>query len=344
MDLDNHQSTDCGEMTDKEQLFKELWEQQRGVFEAWGRFVQQEICAKIEAFSLEKAQKGLLKLPVQYRLKETDSLLEKAFRRGKNYIDPIAEIEDKVGLRVVVLSTDELFAIKDLIENMDEFLIQPAKDFKEEIKSQPSVFEYQSIHYVLRPKNQFKYEGVEIYSDTTCELQLRTLLQHAHSELTHDTVYKPTVKADSEVVRAVSKSMALLEVTDDYFSLVKRKIDEASKVSNTISNILSKFYLNLVCDIKPENKLNFAIIDFHSQWINIETFETDLGVFLDMKKYIPKKIKQKSDRIIYFRQPAILLVYFCVSNFSSQVVTSNPIEESILKLIFSDIGAIYPEI
>src|SRR3546814_12228521 len=38
---------------------------------------------------------------------------------------------------------------------------------------------------------------------TPCEVQLRTLLQHAHSQLTHDTIYKPKTIASSHTKRFV---------------------------------------------------------------------------------------------------------------------------------------------
>ena len=46
---------------------------------------------------------------------------------------------------------------------------------------------------------------------------MRTLLQHAHSELTHDTIYKPSVVQTPAMLRAAAKSMALIEATGDYF-------------------------------------------------------------------------------------------------------------------------------
>ena len=51
----------------------------------------------------------------------------------------------------------------------------------------------------------------------TCEIQIRTLLQHAFAEVSHDSTYKGPYKNDKGILRHLAKSMALMEATDDYF-------------------------------------------------------------------------------------------------------------------------------
>nr|WP_249804714.1 MULTISPECIES: hypothetical protein [unclassified Bradyrhizobium] len=69
------------------------------------------------------------------------------------------------------------------------------------IAKTPYEFRYQSVHYIVRSRGDQKLDGQNITAGTPCEVQIRTLLQHAHSELTHDTIYKPSVKGTPAIAR-----------------------------------------------------------------------------------------------------------------------------------------------
>ncbi|TOO37902.1 (p)ppGpp synthetase, partial [Vibrio parahaemolyticus] len=79
------------------------------------------------------------------------------------------------------------------------------------------------MHYVVRARVDLQVKGLMIKAGTPCEIQVRTLLQHAYAELTHDAVYKAKTVVEPEVHRTVAKSMALIETTDDFFSDVNNK-------------------------------------------------------------------------------------------------------------------------
>src|SRR5690606_22227118 len=98
------------------------------------------------------------------------------------------------------------------------------KDFEAEREAHPLEFVYQSVHYVLKSKPGQAFNGVNLPAGLACEIQVRTLLQHAHSELTHDTLYKPKATAKPAVHRTVAKSMALIEATDEFFDEAMRKL------------------------------------------------------------------------------------------------------------------------
>ena len=152
-----------------------------------------------------------LKLPVIPRVKTQDSLLQKAFYRAKNYENPYEDIEDKVGLRFVVLLAEDIRTIEAAINDEPRWVAMLARDFELEREAKPYEFDYQSLHYVVRSKLPLEYEGYSIPADFSCEVQVRTLLQHAYSELTHDTIYKPSVRATPAIKRTAAKSMALIE-------------------------------------------------------------------------------------------------------------------------------------
>ena len=88
-------------MTETE--FLERWREELPAYTAWGKFVAQKLSGAIETTVSPVSLEAFLKIPVKSRAKQEDSLLQKAFHRNKGYQDPYNDIEDKVGLRFVVL-------------------------------------------------------------------------------------------------------------------------------------------------------------------------------------------------------------------------------------------------
>jgi putative GTP pyrophosphokinase len=93
------------------------YEAEQPLYAAWGRFVTGEISSAVLA-SLPAGQplKHFLKVPPASRTKTVASLVGKAYIRGKNYVDPYAEITDKVGTRFVVLLLPDVDRVKTVVE------------------------------------------------------------------------------------------------------------------------------------------------------------------------------------------------------------------------------------
>ncbi|MHC4051367.1 GTP pyrophosphokinase [Bradyrhizobium sp. 25ACV] len=198
----------------REQEFLERWRRESPAYSAWGKFVVEKLSEAISVFASPVGLEVFLRIPVKARLKAEDSLLQKAFHRGKEYQSPYDEIEDKVGIRYVVLLGSEVKKIDDAILSVNDWIAEKARDYVQEQMLRPYEFDYQSLHYIVRSRNLINFESVEIPADTPCEIQVRTLLQHAYSELTHDTIYKPNVQATPSLKRSAAKSMALIEASD----------------------------------------------------------------------------------------------------------------------------------
>lgn len=320
----------------REEEFLERWAIEEPMYLAWGKFVAAEICSritdKVEASDIDL----FLRLPVKPRLKTTKSLLQKAFYR-KSYKDPYQEIEDKIGIRCVVLLSYDIRTIEDAIVQAPQlWRAQMARDYEQERSKKPTEFGYQSLHYVVRAKHGNTFDGVEIVEGTPCEIQVRTLLQHAYSELTHDTLYKPSVKATPEMQRAAAKSMALIEATDDYFLQVANLIATATAGAKEMEAILEKTYQEFVGNAPDEGALNSLLIDHYGQ-MSGDGFQGVLPEFLGSKPYIAQRIRDRSGQAIY-RVSGILLVYYCVSNFPNAAMMDSPIDDDDLRLIYSDLG------
>ena len=101
--------------------FKELWDAEKPIYRAWGEHVVNTITQELEKRG--KKLDSFLKTPAKYRLKDDDTLIDKAFYRpGKDYSAPYQQIEDKVGARFIVLLLDDIKEICDVIKKTDDWV------------------------------------------------------------------------------------------------------------------------------------------------------------------------------------------------------------------------------
>ena len=174
---------------------------------------------------------------------------------------------------------------------------------------------------------------ITIPSNTPCEIQIRTLLQHAYSELTHDTVYKPQKKAEPQVHRLIARSMAMIETTDIIFGEVIEMVNNENDIISTILPILQDEYQKM---FKPDfqKNINIMILDAYRdeiQEINID----ELMEFIKLNKcLLENQIKRRYKRNLLFRQPVVILLYYLVSQKRDIVKQKWPMIKDILKPIY----------
>lgn len=319
--------------------FLAKWQSEEPIYRAWGRFVQEEIERTLQNTSPSVDLQSFLKIPPQPRLKAVDSLIGKAFHRGKPYQDPYADIEDKVGLRFVVLLTADILKLKDVIEASDRWSWSLDKDFEADRDSRPMEFAYQSKHYVLKAATDTKTAGLVIPKGTPCEIQLRTLLQHAHSELTHDNIYKrdPGTEITKKIERTVAKSMALIEAVDDFFAQVLDELEKSSEAERNALTDLSQLYAQHVGRTAHVDKSNAIVLHaFRDQLGN--TFRPRLEALLAGKPFIGERIRDRFESQYTFRQAWILLAYLVVSEIPNVTAERWPLTVQEIEPVFTDMG------
>lgn len=324
-------------MTEAE--FIEKWRTEKAAYAAWGTFVKEQIETALsrehEALRLDY----FIKIPAIPRLKEEDSLLGKAFHRGKTYTDCYGEIEDKVGLRFVVLLTADIQKIQAVIEASKLWSYSLDRDFEADRDNRPLEFAYQSKHYVLKAAENTTVGEVTVPSGTPIEVQLRTLLQHAHSELTHDNIYKrePGSEVTKRVERAVAKSMALIEAVDDYFVLALQELESATQLERNALADLTDLYLAHT-DMRPHiDKSNALVLHAFRDKLG-EGLRDRLRAMLQAKSFIPELIKARYDDQYIFRQPWILLAYLMVDSEPFVTAKKWPLTSEELRPIYTDLG------
>ncbi|WP_163120355.1 GTP pyrophosphokinase [Acinetobacter pittii] len=320
-------------MTENE--FLERWRTEEPIYTAWGEYIVSQIVGSLVAHQIEPDV--FLKIPVKVRTKNQKSLIDKAFYRNKPYIDPYLEIEDKVGIRFVVLLTDEVAKIGQIIQSHEKWTTLVARDFEEEKSKDPLLFSYQSMHYILRPKDEIEYKGIKITSDITCEVQIRTLLQHAHAELTHDAVYKSKRKVKPTVLRTVAKCMALIETTDNFFVETTNDLNAGPITEFKIIERLDSLYLSKTGLYSNNQKSSLIVFDTFEEFINDQLID-NISSLLEVHPYLVNKIKQRYASFNFYQQSYILFVYWLIENRKYYVTEQWPLDYKIIEYLATDIG------
>lgn len=323
-------------MTETE--FRNRWRAEHPIYTAWGDFVRQKICDRLGETVAPVSLDYFLKVPVKPRLKEESTLVDKAFHRKKPYTDPYGDITDKIGMRFVVLLTTDITIVCSALEELGTYWTHSKdRDYEAERLEKPLEFSYQSMHYIVRANANFQHGGITIPVGTPCEIQVRTLLQHAHSELTHDTLYKPKTTAQPEVKRTIAKSMALIEATDEFFTQAMAQLKNATAPQTDLLAALSQLYASAI-GIAPEvERSNQLVIDTFADRLPEDPSKV-ISEYLNGKPFIFEKVKERREANHFYRQPISLLAYYLVQTIPSQTKELWPLEIINLAQVFSDQG------
>ncbi len=327
--------------------FISLYEAERPMYEAWAGFVLNEInCGILSHAGSHVAYQEWVKIPPSYRVKQVDSLVTKAFIRKRNkYKDPYKEITDKAGIRFVVLLTSQLALLSNIVQDSVSWTYSKDKEFDEWKDDDPRMFDYQSVHYIVYATEGITHEGIEIKAGTPCEVQLRTLLQHAYAELAHDTIYKGNIGASPEVHRTFAKSMALMETTDDLLCSAKEALQNATVNINAWKNIINQEAQQRLSDIQlivDDKSTDYVLssLDYLLKKTSTEEFQT----FLEDTRYgyVCDRIRNRQDGAVEYRHSFVLLMYFLSRRFRTTLHRKWPLDLELLENVYSDLGLVKP--
>jgi len=129
---------------------------------------------------------------ISARAKSIDRFLRKADKLDDDgrtkYDDPLGQIQDQIGARIVVFYKSDVDRIHDRV--VKYFTPIEAQKLVPEKESE---FGYFGQHYVLvLPRDLIEADMDAGQIPAFFELQVKTLFQHAWSEADHDLGYKPT--------------------------------------------------------------------------------------------------------------------------------------------------------
>lgn len=325
----------------KESELRSAYEQRRPMLDAMGRWVTATLReALVRELHSESAVKKFLQIPPEPRVKETDSFLEKALIR-KRKTDPLTEITDQVGVRFVVLLLKDIDLIGRLIQ-AGPWDFQKDRDFQQERLEKADYFAYQSDHFIVRTKGVIPFEGELIPGGVTCEVQVRTILQHAYAEMAHSSAYKPPVKlpeADQQHInRALAKGSALIETTDDVFGQIKNRLEEYNQSVSALLLRSSEIYQKLTGEAcNPSSALGELIADAYRELLKDVTPD-QLEAWASEWHWIGGALKNKRVESVFYRDAIVILLGFLVSANQTSVPRRWPVDAAYLEDFYTTLG------
>lgn len=157
---------------------------------------------------------------VSERAKTIESFRDKIAR--KEYDDPLEQVEDLAGVRVVCLYDDDRARIVDICTK--EFEVIRVEDRGRDLGADR--MGYSGTHLIVRLGGAFsggRYRGI---TQLKCEIQIRTAVQDAWAMISHGMVYKHEQDVPLELRRDLNHAAALLEIAQTKFDELRVKREQ----------------------------------------------------------------------------------------------------------------------
>lgn len=195
---------------------------------------------------------------IESRVKSVDSFSEKIKRPGKFYSNPLADMPDIIGCRVIVHYGDDVGRVVDVLSR--EFSVVEHEGGHQPDKLDVDKFGYLSVHLVVAV-GEARRELLEwrFYSNFRAEIQIRTVIQHAWSAVSHALQYKQGVAIPSKLQRRLVRIAGMFELADDEFIGIRdQRLLIANEVSKSLENGETYIDLNEVAVMEGVHRWKYA--------------------------------------------------------------------------------------
>ncbi len=223
---------------------------------------------------------GVKYLSIEHRVKGEKSL-EGKLLRSDGWYHNFFELMDILGARIICYFEDDVDIIGKEIEKEFEIDKEYSSDKRKLIRSDS--FGYLSLHYICTlPKDKGYPEEL---LGLKFEIQIRTILQHAWSDIEHDIGYKSEFGVPREFVRGFARIAGLLELADEEFVRMRDGMKQysADVRKSIIDGSAGDIALNMV-SINEFMKTNVSMTDLLakiSKICNSEIEYTDATSYLE---------------------------------------------------------------
>jgi putative GTP pyrophosphokinase len=303
----------------------------------WAAYVVNHVSDMLLAEIGKERHKTFFKVSPSFRLKDEASAVRKQAKKG--YKNPFEQMTDLVGARFVVLLRTDLILLEQVMVGHAGWSASRERHYDHEVEADPEVFDYQSIHFLLRSIGDETRDGVFIPDGTVCEVQIRTVLQHAYAELCHDRIYKTASLIPSSAKRLVARCMALMETTDLMFCEAARELEQVSVDRAVWIEFLSAEYFDIT---KRQAAVNDPIcahfVDVYLHLLNGVKMTDVSGEVASQA--LRTRILDRATGVRLFASPACILCYWLVQNHHTELLRTWPNEalRSDFEQVCADLG------
>jgi ppGpp synthetase/RelA/SpoT-type nucleotidyltranferase len=157
---------------------------------------------------------------VAVRAKSTERFIQKALKIENGYPkypDPLNQIQDQIGARIVVFYLSDV----DVITKWIKGYFPPIEE-KDITLEKATEFGYEGKHFILFLPKDIKISGQ--IGPNFFEMQIVTLFQHAWGEANHDLVYKPKMEPNFEQRKKVAFTAAQAWGVDRIFDELAQEL------------------------------------------------------------------------------------------------------------------------
>jgi ppGpp synthetase/RelA/SpoT-type nucleotidyltranferase len=164
-------------------------------------------------------------IKLEHRAKDPEHFREKIGREGKSYTDPLRQVTDLCGARIIVRRVSDVPRVVEVIER--QLVLDPDNSVDKATNLDANEFDYLSVHLVVKlSQGQIDHGGYRRFRDLRAEIQIRTTLQHAWAEISHLIGYKKEPTLPYELRRRLFRLIALFELGDQEIDLLVEHVQE----------------------------------------------------------------------------------------------------------------------
>jgi putative GTP pyrophosphokinase len=190
--------------------------------------VYERFTVKVRNLLDELMHSNDINFTIEHRTKELEHFREKITRPGKSYEDPINEITDLSGLRIVVRQLSDVSKVIEIIRS--EFSVDDDNSVYKSAELNVDQFGYTSVHLVVGLNTgRASLTEWRSFKELKSEIQVRTILQHAWAVISHTFDYKVDTDIPREFRRQLFRLSALFELADEELDHLVENIQEKIK-------------------------------------------------------------------------------------------------------------------
>jgi putative GTP pyrophosphokinase len=283
------------------------WEKEKELYKIFTTFVEETLYDVIRDQGIN--------VRILSRTKDDISLIKKLYKKNNVTFENYLTITDKSAARVICKFREDTRVVEKCID--ETFLVLKKEDKIHNLDFNEQG--YKSIHFDVKlKKEKTPQEIYEKIGTLEGEIQVRTHCEDTWAEIYHDLGYKPSSNVTKDVNKQFFCLAGLLEVADNYFSDLNKKITESIVLNEDYAlRVLEHHFIKIIrYEYDPElSRDNLRILIPLLNLSSPEEFDRKISSFIFENKDRIHQIfeeRNKETCIPYLTQPELFLIFYLI--------------------------------